>query len=254
MGRHRSELDRTAIPARGLSGDGRFELHQRRDGSRRYGTWVLNPFEDPTQRMFKCLMAGRIVAYYVLERHSATSIFWSLLGFAPGLAGQGLGHRSAEAMRLQPPRRRAAGINQHLLPQYPDLRCSDGAGFSLSGPGHHPALVPVRDAQAVAMTVRIPSNKPCVVGPELSYVGQAIAGGQIGGDRPSRPLAPPIPEPLQRREAPCRSISILFPPAFIGATTALSPGPLRPAASPRSFVCGLKTSGCRRPVRRARTN
>ncbi|OCB31945.1 dTDP-4-amino-4,6-dideoxygalactose transaminase [Mycobacterium malmoense] len=34
------------------------------------------------------------------------------------------------------------------------------------------------------MTIRIPFNKPSVVGPELAYVGQAVAGGHASGDGP----------------------------------------------------------------------
>jgi dTDP-4-amino-4,6-dideoxygalactose transaminase len=34
------------------------------------------------------------------------------------------------------------------------------------------------------MTIRIPFNKPCVVGSELIYVGQAVAGGHASGDGP----------------------------------------------------------------------
>jgi dTDP-4-amino-4,6-dideoxygalactose transaminase len=34
------------------------------------------------------------------------------------------------------------------------------------------------------MTIRIPFNKPCVVGSELTYVGQAVAGGHASGDGP----------------------------------------------------------------------
>ena len=34
------------------------------------------------------------------------------------------------------------------------------------------------------MTVHIPFNKPCVVGSELIYVGQAVAGGHASGDGP----------------------------------------------------------------------
>ena len=34
------------------------------------------------------------------------------------------------------------------------------------------------------MTIRIPFNKPCIVGSELSYVGQAVAGGHASGDGP----------------------------------------------------------------------
>ncbi|BBY00470.1 dTDP-4-amino-4,6-dideoxygalactose transaminase [Mycobacterium seoulense] len=34
------------------------------------------------------------------------------------------------------------------------------------------------------MAIRIPFNKPCVVGSELSYVGQAVTGGHASGDGP----------------------------------------------------------------------
>ncbi|EUA55083.1 TDP-4-oxo-6-deoxy-D-glucose transaminase domain protein [Mycobacterium intracellulare 1956] len=34
------------------------------------------------------------------------------------------------------------------------------------------------------MNIRIPFNKPSVVGHELRYVGQAVAGGHASGDGP----------------------------------------------------------------------
>ena len=34
------------------------------------------------------------------------------------------------------------------------------------------------------MTIRIPFNKPAVVGSELTYVGQAVAGGHASGNGP----------------------------------------------------------------------
>ena len=34
------------------------------------------------------------------------------------------------------------------------------------------------------MTIHIPFNKPCIVGSELIYVGQAVAGGHASGDGP----------------------------------------------------------------------
>lgn len=34
------------------------------------------------------------------------------------------------------------------------------------------------------MTIHIPFNKPCIVGSELTYVGQAISGGHASGDGP----------------------------------------------------------------------
>jgi dTDP-4-amino-4,6-dideoxygalactose transaminase len=38
--------------------------------------------------------------------------------------------------------------------------------------------------KASAMTIHIPFNKPCIVGSELIYVGQAVAGGHASGDGP----------------------------------------------------------------------
>lgn len=32
------------------------------------------------------------------------------------------------------------------------------------------------------MSIRIPFNKPSVIGPELTYVAQAIKGGHASGD------------------------------------------------------------------------
>lgn len=34
------------------------------------------------------------------------------------------------------------------------------------------------------MTIRIPFNRPCIVGSELTYVGQSVAGGHASGDGP----------------------------------------------------------------------
>ena len=34
------------------------------------------------------------------------------------------------------------------------------------------------------MSIRIPFNRPSVVGSELVYVGQAVAGGHASGDGP----------------------------------------------------------------------
>jgi ribosomal protein S18 acetylase RimI-like enzyme len=67
-------------------------------GNRRYALWAMNAFHHPAQRVFKCLMGGRIVAFMVVEQPTPASRFWSLVGLAPGLAGQGLGRRVWQTM------------------------------------------------------------------------------------------------------------------------------------------------------------
>jgi ribosomal protein S18 acetylase RimI-like enzyme len=67
-------------------------------GNRRYAAWAANAFRNPSQRVMKCLMDGRIVAFMVTEAPGPTSRFWSLVGLAPGLAGRGLGRRVWQAM------------------------------------------------------------------------------------------------------------------------------------------------------------
>ncbi len=67
-------------------------------GNRRYSAWAANAFRHPGQRVLKCLMGGRIIAFMVVEQPTPTTIFWSLVGLAPGLAGQGLGRRVWQAM------------------------------------------------------------------------------------------------------------------------------------------------------------
>ena len=59
------------------------------------------------------------------------------------------------------------------------------------------------------MTIRIPFNKPCIVGQELFYVGQAVAGGHASGDGPF----------TRRAQQPCRTAS--------ARTACCSPPPAR---------------------------
>lgn len=67
-------------------------------GNRRYSVWARNAFHHSNQRVLKCQMGGRIVAFMVVEQPTDTSRFWSLVGLAPGLAGKGLGRRVWKAM------------------------------------------------------------------------------------------------------------------------------------------------------------
>jgi hypothetical protein len=62
-------------------------------GNRRYAVWAANAFQHPKQHVLKCLKDGRIIAFVVVERPTCASRFWSLIGLAPGLAGQGMGRR-----------------------------------------------------------------------------------------------------------------------------------------------------------------
>ena len=66
-------------------------------GNRRYAAWAANAFHTAHQHVLKCLMGGRITAFLVVERPTATSRFWSMAGLAPGLAGRGLGRRIWQA-------------------------------------------------------------------------------------------------------------------------------------------------------------
>jgi GNAT superfamily N-acetyltransferase len=67
-------------------------------GNRRYAAWAANAFHYPGQQVLKCVMDGRIIAFMVVEHPMPASRFWSLVGLAPGLAGQGLGRRVWQAM------------------------------------------------------------------------------------------------------------------------------------------------------------
>jgi hypothetical protein len=67
-------------------------------GNRRYGLWAANAFHHPGQRVLKCQIDGRIVAFVVVEQPTPASRFWSLVGLAPGLAGKGLGLRAWKAV------------------------------------------------------------------------------------------------------------------------------------------------------------
>lgn len=67
-------------------------------GDKRYHVWMTNAFSRPTQTALKCMLDGRIVAFFVVERPEPSHCFWSLVGLAPGLQGRGLGKRVWNAM------------------------------------------------------------------------------------------------------------------------------------------------------------
>jgi ribosomal protein S18 acetylase RimI-like enzyme len=76
-------------------------------GNRRYRAWMSNAFANPRQRVVKCLLDDRIVAFFVVETPSPNHCFWSLVGLAPGLQSAGLGKRVWRAMLQW---HRAAGV------------------------------------------------------------------------------------------------------------------------------------------------
>jgi ribosomal protein S18 acetylase RimI-like enzyme len=80
---------------------GRFHQDPRIDpalGARRYRAWMINAFARPQQRVLKCLIDGVTVGFFVVEHPEPKHCFWSLVGLAPGLQGQGLGKRVWNAM------------------------------------------------------------------------------------------------------------------------------------------------------------
>jgi GNAT superfamily N-acetyltransferase len=87
--------------ARKIFDAGRFHrdpMIDRRIGDRRYERWITNAFGNPRQTIVKCLEAGHLIGFFVVEAPDARSRFWSLVGLAPGLAGRGLGTRVWIAM------------------------------------------------------------------------------------------------------------------------------------------------------------
>lgn len=69
-----------------------------RIGDRRYRGWASNAFRHSAQQVMKCVMEGQIVGFMVVEAPAPAERFWSLVGLAPGLAGQGLGRRVWQTM------------------------------------------------------------------------------------------------------------------------------------------------------------
>lgn len=67
-------------------------------GDRRYRIWMSNAFTHPKQRVLKCVLDDAIVAFFVVESPEPRHRFWSLIGLAPGLQGQGLGKRVWQAV------------------------------------------------------------------------------------------------------------------------------------------------------------
>lgn len=67
-------------------------------GNRRYKKWMLNAFKQSNQQVLKCSQNGEIIAFFVVEYPEPRQCFWSLVGLAPGLQGQGLGKRVWRAM------------------------------------------------------------------------------------------------------------------------------------------------------------
>jgi RimJ/RimL family protein N-acetyltransferase len=90
----------TALARRSIQ-IGRFHQDPRVNGAssgRRYSQWVRRAFENPNQRVLKCVRAGDIVGFFVVETSEPGGRFWSLIGFDPEFAGRGLGYSTWTAM------------------------------------------------------------------------------------------------------------------------------------------------------------
>ena len=53
-----------------------------------------NAFRNPKQTVLTCRKEGRIIGFLVLEKPAPDKRFWSLIGLAPEMTGQGLGRRT----------------------------------------------------------------------------------------------------------------------------------------------------------------
>ena len=62
-------------------------------GNRRYAMWAGRAFENPAQQIMVCETNGGLAGFMVVEAPRPDARFWSLVGLAQGLAGQGLGGR-----------------------------------------------------------------------------------------------------------------------------------------------------------------
>lgn len=69
-------------------------------GNRRYEIWLHNSFALPSQTPYKCVHGEKIVGFFVVEYPQPNASFWSLIGLAPRLQGQGWGTRVWQAMAL----------------------------------------------------------------------------------------------------------------------------------------------------------
>jgi RimJ/RimL family protein N-acetyltransferase len=87
--------------------------------SRRYGQWVQRAFDNPNQRVLKCVRAGYIVGFFVVEMPEPNGRFWSLIGFDPDFTGRGLGYSTWNAMlryhQLEGVRKRTTSISSHNI-------------------------------------------------------------------------------------------------------------------------------------------
>lgn len=67
-------------------------------GNERYKIWLINSFSHPSQVVYKCVLNGEVVGFFVTEYMDNKRCNWVLVGLAPGLEGQGMGTRVWQAM------------------------------------------------------------------------------------------------------------------------------------------------------------
>jgi RimJ/RimL family protein N-acetyltransferase len=69
----------------------------RKPADLRYGRWVRNSLDHPTQRLLKITVAGRLLAFFLVESRDG-STYWHLTAVAPQWQGRGYGLRVWQAM------------------------------------------------------------------------------------------------------------------------------------------------------------
>ena len=112
------------------------------------------PSVTPRRSVLKCLMDGRIVAFMVSSNRRPASRFWSLVGLAPGLTGQGLGRRVWQAVLAFHHREGVEEISTSISSHNVAVHNFYVSLGSVSRAHHHVTLVSVRASEGVGHMIR----------------------------------------------------------------------------------------------------
>lgn len=85
-------------------GHERFHIDPRIDpylADQRYGRWVANTLDHPSQILFKILDNDRLIGFFIVENLPNHSIYWHLTAISPQWQGCGYGRRVWRAMLHQ---------------------------------------------------------------------------------------------------------------------------------------------------------
>lgn len=96
-----AEVESVRAMAERSFGFERFHSDPRLDpaaADRRYGNWVRNALDSPSQVLLKVEDAGRIVAFFIVEETGTAQAYWHLTAVHPELTRQGYGRRAWRAM------------------------------------------------------------------------------------------------------------------------------------------------------------